>query len=50
MKSKGEGGIKPFFGVDRPYTEDIREPGARFEGSLLGGSKDLVTGYFKDSN
>ena len=32
MKSKGEGGIKPFFGVDRPYTEDIREPGARFEG------------------
>ena len=34
MKSKGEGGIKPFFGVDRPYTEDIHEPGGRFEGSL----------------
>jgi len=33
VNEKGEGGIKPFFGVDRPYTEEIcNELRARMEG------------------
>lgn len=33
VSEKGEGGIRPFFGVDRPYTEEIcNELRARMEG------------------
>jgi len=33
VNEKGEGGIKPFFGIDRPYTEEIcNELRARMEG------------------
>ena len=39
----GEGGIKPFFGIDRPYTEDLAVCLAMFWGSdRLGVSKAVL--------